>query len=39
MFSEWSAYLEELAFITHDIVITGDLKIHLDNKSNSDAKR
>ena len=30
-FSEWSAYLDEL-------VITGDLNFHLDNKYNSDTK-
>ena len=32
------AYLDELAFITRDIVITGDLNFQLVNKSNSDAR-
>ena len=33
--TEWPAGLDELTFITHDIVIKGDLNFHLDNKSNS----
>ena len=37
-FPEWSAYLDELPFITNNIVIMSDLNFYLHNKSNSNAK-
>ena len=37
-FTEWSAYLDELAVIIHDILIRGDITFHLDNIFSSDAK-
>ena len=38
-FDEWSLYLDRLAVITNDIIITGDLNFHLDNVHDSDAVR
>ena len=38
-FDEWSLYLDQLAFITNDVIITGDLNFHLDNVNDVDAVR
>ncbi|CAG2249207.1 unnamed protein product [Mytilus edulis] len=36
-FEEWSTFLDQLVIIPEEIVITGDLNFHLDDKNNSDA--
>ena len=38
-FDEWSLYLDRLALITNDAIITGDLNVHLDNVHDADAVR
>ena len=38
-FDEWSLYLDRLAIINNDIIITGDLNFHLDNVNDTDAGR
>ena len=38
-FDEWSLYLDRLAVITNDVIITGDLNFHLDNVNDADAVR
>ena len=38
-FDEWSLYLDRLAVITNDVIITGDLNFHLDNANDADAVR
>ena len=38
-FDEWSLYLDRLAVITNDVIITGDLNFHLDNVNDEDAVR
>ena len=39
LFDEWSLYLDRLAVITNDVIITGDLNFHLDNDNDADAVR
>ncbi|CAC5424857.1 unnamed protein product [Mytilus coruscus] len=36
-FEEWSTFLDQLVIIPEEIVITGDLNFHRDDKNNSDA--
>ena len=38
-FDEWSLYLDRLAVITNEVIITGDLNFHLDNVNDADAVR
>ena len=38
-FDEWSLYLDRLAVITNDVIITGDLNFYLDNVNDADAVR
>ena len=38
-FDEWSLYLDRLAVITNDVIITGDFNFHLDNVNDADAVR
>ena len=38
-FDKWSLYLDRLAVITNDVIITGDLKFHLENVNDADAVR
>ena len=38
-FAEWSKWLNDIASIPYDVIITGDLNFHLDNKSNVEARR
>ena len=38
-FDKWSLYLDRLAVITNDVIITGDLNFHLDNVNDADAVR
>ena len=38
-FDEWSLYLDRLAVITNDVIITCDLNFHLDNVNDADAVR
>ena len=33
-FIKWLAFLDELAFVTHDIIIPGDFNFNLHNKCN-----
>ena len=39
MNDEGSLYLDRLAVITNDVIITGDLNFHLDNINDTDAVR
>ena len=36
---EWSLYLDRLAVITNDVIITGDPNFHIDNVNDADAVR
>ena len=38
-FDEWSLSLDRLPVITKDVIITGDLNVHLDNVHDADALR
>ncbi len=38
-FDEWCLYLDRLAIISNDVIITGDLNFHLDNINDADAVR
>ena len=38
-FDEWGLYLDRLAVITNDVIITGDLNFYLDNVNDADAVR
>ena len=38
-FDEWSLYLDRLAVITNNVIITDDLNFHLDNVNDADAMR
>jgi hypothetical protein len=37
-FNEWCTYLSNLASITKEVIITGDLNFHLDDMNDSDAR-
>ena len=38
-FDEWSKYLDNIAIIPYDVIITGDLNFHVDIKSDVEARR
>lgn len=38
-FDEWCEFLDQLVVIPDEIVLTGDLNFHLDNKNDNDARR
>ena len=38
-FDEWSKYLDSIAIIPYDVIMTGDLNVHVEIKSNVEARR
>ncbi|CAG2223690.1 unnamed protein product [Mytilus edulis] len=38
-FEEWSEFLDRLVVTSEELVITGDLNFHLDNKNNCDTRK
>jgi len=37
-FDEWFIYLDKIAIIPYDVIITGDLNFHVEIKSNVEAR-